>query len=212
LFQNLSSRNFVVYPMKWCVLFFVLFLFSCGKQFRFAGKGATADTSYIYRLPYPEGKSHLVVQGYNSRFSHRGRLGLDFKMRSGSPITAVRSGVVTALQEGNTKGGVSRKYYRQANSVTIRHSDGTMSFYGHLQHNGVVVNVGDTVQQGQLIARSGSTGYSALPHLHFSLWKPNATGRRTMLPTRFYTQKGVQYLRPGRWYKAPSQTSVAGLH
>jgi murein DD-endopeptidase MepM/ murein hydrolase activator NlpD len=65
-----------------------------------------------------------------------------------------------------------------------------------------VVIIGDTVQQGQVIARSGSTGYSLFPHLHFSAWQPSATGRRTMLPVRFRTKKGIRYLRPGRWYKA----------
>jgi murein DD-endopeptidase MepM/ murein hydrolase activator NlpD len=180
-----------------------VFLFSCGTQYRFATReAAAADSSYVYALPFPEGKSHLVVQGYNSRFSHRGRLGLDFKMKKGSPVAAARSGVVAALQESNTRGGIKRKYYRQANSVTVRHSDGTLSFYGHLQHNGVDVNIGDTVQQGQVIARSGSTGYSLFPHLHFSVWQPSATGRRMLLPVRFNTRKGIRYLRPGRWYRA----------
>jgi murein DD-endopeptidase MepM/ murein hydrolase activator NlpD len=185
---------------------------SCGRQFRFAATDeATTDTSYIYTLPYSKGTAHLLVQGYNSHFSHRGRLGLDFKMKKGSPVTAARSGVVASVEESHTKGGVSKSYYRQANFVSIRHSDGTLSFYGHLQHNGVLVNVGDTVRQGQVIARSGSTGYSAFPHLHFSLWRPTPSGRRALLPTRFYTQKGVQYLRPGHWYKAtPSQASLAG--
>ena len=136
-------------------------------------------------------------------------MGLDFKMKMGSPITAARSGVVVALQESNTKGGASSKYFRQANSVTIRHSDGTLSSYGHLKFNGVVVNVGDTVQQGQLIAYSGNTGYSALPHLHFSVFRNKATGGREMLPTRFYTRRGVQYLRPGRFYKAPQPPALA---
>lgn len=181
-----------------------LLFFSCGRQFRFATReAANKDTSYIYTLPYPEGASHLLVQGYNSQFSHRGRLGLDFKMKRGSPVTAARSGVIAALQESHTKGGINKKYYGQANSVTVQHSDGSRAFYGHLQHNGVLVNVGDTVRQGQVIAHSGSTGYSAFPHLHFSLWQPSASGRRRMLPARFHTKKGVQYLRPGRWYKRP---------
>jgi len=184
------------------LLFLTIFLFSCGKQFRFATSAeAAADTSYIYALPYPKGKTHLLVQGYNSRFSHRGRLGLDFKMKAGSPITAVRSGVVVGVEQSNTKGGPSRKYFSMANYVTVRHSDGSIANYGHLQHNGVVVKKGDTVQQGQVIAHSGSTGYSALPHLHLSLWLPTAAGRKP-LPARFRTRKGALYLRVGHWYKS----------
>lgn len=196
--------------MKWYVILIVIVFASCGRQFHFAATtAAEADTSFIYQLPYPSGRTHLMIQGYNSQFSHRGRLGLDFKMKTGSAILAARAGVVVALQEKHTKGGAKREYFRQANSVTIRHNDGTLSSYGHLKHNGVVVDIGDTVQQGQLIAYSGSTGYSALPHLHFSVFRNKPAGGREMLPTRFYTRKGIQYLRPGRWYRAPQQPALA---
>ena len=179
-----------------------LFLFSCGVQHHFAsGSEATADTSYVYALPYPKGKKYLLVQGYNSWFSHRGRLNLDFIMKKGSPVLAARGGVVVSVQESFTKGGRSRKYLRKGNYVTVRHDDGSQAYYGHLAHNGALVNVGDTVRQGQEIALSGSTGYSALPHLHFVVWGPTPKGR-SQLPTRFRTNKGIKYLRPGRWYKA----------
>lgn len=185
-------------------LFFVFTfsLYSCGRQFRFATTAeARKDTSYIYALPYPKGKTKYLIQGYNSRFSHRGRLALDFKMRRGSPVTAARSGVVTAMEQRATGGGLKKKYLHNGNFVIVRHSDGTQAYYGHLQHNGAAVNVSDTVQAGQVIAHSGSTGYSAFPHLHFIVWKPAATGRK-QVPTRFRTKKGIQYLRPGHWYKS----------
>lgn len=185
------------------IFLFLLLLFlgaSCGRQFRFtSSKEAETDTSYIYTLPYPKGKVHLLVQGYNSSFSHKGRLGLDFKMKSGSPVTAARDGVVVDVEEQFTKGGINKKYYRKSNHITVRHSDGTMAFYGHLRHNGAKVAVGDTVHIGQVIGYSGSTGYSLFPHLHFMVWNPSATGRK-QLPTRFHTKTGNQYLRPGRWY------------
>src|SRR6476620_4737091 len=91
-----------------------VFCFSCGKQFHFAASQTVADTSYIYTLPYPEGKSKLLVQGYNSQFSHRGRLGYDFKMKQGSPVTAARDGVVVSTEESFTKGGVNKKYFRKS--------------------------------------------------------------------------------------------------
>ena len=178
----------------------VFLLVSCGRQFHFtSSKEADTDTSYIYTLPYPKGKNLLLVQGYNSSFSHRGRLGLDFKMRSGSPVTAARDGIVVGTQENFTKGGINKKYYHKANYVIVRHSDGTQAYYGHLHHNGVAVAVGDTVHIGQVLAYSGSTGYSLFPHLHFMVWQPAATSRK-QVPTRFRTQKGDQYLRPGHWY------------
>jgi len=181
----------------------VILVSSCGRQYHMAaGEHADTDSSFVYTLPFPEGNKHLLVQGYNSWFSHKGRLGLDFKMKKGSPITAARGGVVVRVQEGFTKGGIHRKYYGKANSVIIRHEDGTQALYGHLKHNGALVQVGDTVRQGQLIAYSGSTGYSAFPHLHFSVWGPSPNGRRLLLPTRFHTRSGIKYLKPGKWYKA----------
>jgi murein DD-endopeptidase MepM/ murein hydrolase activator NlpD len=178
-------------------------LSSCGVQHHFAtSEEAEADTTYIYALPYPKGTSHLLIQGYNSKFSHRGRLGLDFKMKRGSPVTAARSGTVVNVQEGATKGGLKSKYLHNGNYVIIRHSDGSQAYYGHLQQNGVLVNIGDRVEQGQVIAKSGSTGYSAFPHLHFITWGQGRSGGRSQLPTRFNTRKGAKYLRPGRWYKS----------
>jgi murein DD-endopeptidase MepM/ murein hydrolase activator NlpD len=155
----------------------------------------------VYNLPYQKGKAYLLVQGYNSSFSHRGRLGLDFKMKRGTPVHAARNGVVSYMEERFSEGGVNKKYLRKANSIVIQHSDGSYAIYAHLQHNGASVERGDSIQTGQLIGYSGSVGYSAFPHLHFTVWKPGPKGR-IQLPTRFHTKKGVIYLRTGRWYRS----------
>jgi murein DD-endopeptidase MepM/ murein hydrolase activator NlpD len=183
-------------------LFILLLFASCGVQHRFPTKAeAAADTSHIYTLPYPKGVAHLLIQGYRSKFSHRGRLGLDFKMNKGSLITAARSGIVVRAVDSFSKGGLNKKYLGRANQIVIRHEDGSQAMYAHLRKGGALVKVGDTVQTGQPIARSGSVGYSAFPHLHFIVWGPTPRGR-TQLPTRFHTAKGIQYLRAGRWYRA----------
>ena len=188
---------------------FLLFLLlsalctSCGVQYKFANAElAQRDSSHVYALPYPSGVSRLVVQGYRSKLSHRNRLALDFKMKKGSPVTAAREGIVTRVEESFKKGGTSKKYYGKANVVVIRHADGSQAMYAHLQHNGALVNLGDSVKAGQLIARSGSTGYSALPHLHFIVWGPVPGGGRSQLPTRFRTKKGAAYLKPGKRYES----------
>jgi len=180
----------------------VLVLSSCGIQYKATGLQADVDSSPVYDLPFPAGTQRLLIQGYRSSFSHKGRLALDFKMKKGSPVTAAREGVVTRVEERYTKGGTSKKYLGKANVVVIRHEDGSQAMYAHLQHNGAVVNLGDTVKRGQLIAYSGSTGYSALPHLHFIVWGPVPGGGRSQLPTRFRTEKGDAYLKPGKRYKA----------
>jgi len=158
------------------------------------------DTSFVYALPYEKNTSHLIVQGYYSTHSHKNRVAIDFKMKRGTKITAARSGVVVRLKEDSHQGGLNKKYRQSANLVVIQHDDGTRAGYWHLQPNGVLVNIGDTVKQGQVIALSGKTGYSALPHLHFLVWK-NKNGQWQQIPTRFFTTKGPKYLRPCRNYE-----------
>lgn len=55
------------------------------------------------------------------------------------------------------------------NYVTIKHSNGEYSFYGHMIMGSVGVNIGDKVKQGQVIGKVGHTGMSNCPHLHFQL-------------------------------------------
>lgn len=166
------------------------------------------DSSYVYALPYDAGKSYLVVQGYFSSFSHRNRAAIDFKMKRGTTITAAREGVVVRLQKDNNLGGLNRRFRQYANYIVIEHEDGTRAGYWHLQKGGVLVAVGDTVRQGQPIGKSGQTGYSAFPHLHFFVWSGKGDAW-VQLPTRFHTRNGPRYLRPMRHYKSQLPEAAA---
>jgi murein DD-endopeptidase MepM/ murein hydrolase activator NlpD len=157
------------------------------------------DTSYVYALPYEEGKTFRVIQGYFSRFTHKERAALDFNMKRGTNITAAREGVVVRVKEDGTKGGLKKKFRSHGNNIVIQHPDGSRAGYWHLQHNGALVNVGDTVKKGQLIAISGKTGYAFTPHLHFLVWRSGG-GQWQQVPTRFQTNKGVLYLKGWKKY------------
>jgi len=159
------------------------------------------DTSVVYALPFESKKSHLIVQGYFGIFSHKERAALDFKMKRGTNILAVRDGVVIRVKEDGSKGGWSKKYRNEGNNIVIQHPDNSRSGYWHLQKDGALVKVGDTVRQGQVIGLSGKTGYAALPHLHFIVWKFDNGGRWQQIATRFQTSKGIKYLRPWKWYR-----------
>lgn len=162
------------------------------------------DTSFIYQLPFEAGKKRLIVQGYFGAFSHKERAALDFKMKKGTKVLAARDGVVIRLREDGNKGGLKKEYRQFGNFVIVQHADSSRSGYWHLQQNGVRVNVGDTVKQGQWIGISGNTGYTAFPHLHFIVWKSVPGSQWQQVPTRFQTQKGVRYLRAWKWYKRKS--------
>lgn len=160
-----------------------------------------ADSSYVYTLPFEHRKKVFLIQGYESMFSHKGERALDFKVKKGTKICAARGGVVTAVREDSDEGGLKPENLSDGNYIFIRHDDGSVANYWHLQKDGVLVAEGDTVVTGQVIGLSGNTGYSAFPHLHFEVQGYDASGRYTQLATRFYTQRGIIYLRPGRFYR-----------
>jgi murein DD-endopeptidase MepM/ murein hydrolase activator NlpD len=158
------------------------------------------DTSYVYGLPFDSSKSKLLVQGYFGQYSHKERAALDFKMKKGTKILAARDGIVTRVKEDGDKGGWNSKYRQYGNNIIIQHSDNSRSGYWHIQKDGALVNVGDTVRKGQVIALSGNTGYTAFPHLHFIVWT-SRNGQWQQVPTRFATSKGIKYLKPWKWYR-----------
>ena len=198
-----------LFQMKWLVLFILIGATGCAvsntperETVRLLLKGKLRDdTSYVYSLPYEPGKKHWIVQGYYGIFSHRDRAALDFVMPRGSKITAARDGVVTRVKEDGVKGGWNKKYRKEGNNVVIQHADGSRAGYWHLQHNGALVNLGDSVKKGQVIALSGKTGFTNTPHLHFIVWKSSKENWE-QIPTRFQTSKGIKYLRAWRSYKS----------
>jgi murein DD-endopeptidase MepM/ murein hydrolase activator NlpD len=163
-------------------------------------KKPAIDTSYVYSLPYEKGKSHLLIQGSNSKFSHRNEIALDFKMKTGTPVCAMRDGIVLEVKEDSDQGGLKRKYYALGNYILIRHRDDSFAWYFHLQKNGACIEVGDTVKVGQIVGRSGNSGYSAFPHLHVEVVVREGE-RYKQIPIRFRIRNGDHYLKPGHLYR-----------
>ena len=148
------------------------------------------DKDYAYHLPFEKGSSFTLYQGYNGKFSHQNENSLDFTMPIGTPITAVRDGIVIRLVENNTQNCPREECGKFNNYLIIYHSDGTFAEYTHLKKNGVLVNAGDKVTQGQVIASSGNTGYSSGPHLHLMVFL-DKTKKRETLPTKFKIGDGT---------------------
>jgi len=131
---------------------------------------AIHDPSYKYLLPYPRDKSHMLIQGNNSAFTHNlpnSKYAFDFDMPENSLISAARGGTVGFVSVNNKKGGDNEDYMQQANKIMICHDDGTVGVYAHLQHKGALVDIGEQVYAGEIIGFSGNTGFSTTPHLHF---------------------------------------------
>lgn len=83
--------------------------------------------------------------------------GVDWAVPTGTAVYASCGGTVAKAGWGSGYGYV----------VYINHEDGRQTRYGHLSK--VLVKVGQTVKQGEQIARSGNTGVSTGPHLHFEI-------------------------------------------
>lgn len=150
---------------------------------------------YIYDLPFMKGQRFRIEQGYLGRFTHQDENALDFNMPEGSEIHAARDGVVIAVVQNFTSSCLQEECKKMANYVLVYHSDGTIADYSHIQFNGVRVAVGDSIIKGDLIALSGSTGYTKGPHLHFVCFLPDFEKRRT-LTTLFRTGNGKSYRYP----------------
>ncbi len=161
----------------------------------------TEDTSHIYQLPFSPGIKSRVIQGYFSRFTHKHRAALDFRMRRGTAIRAAREGIVIRTKDDSNQGGWNKKYRPDANFIMVEHEDSSRASYRHLKYQGVIVNEGEKIKTGQLLGYSGKTGYTALAHLHFMV-SVFQEGRWVQIPTRFESNPETGYLKPWRRYKS----------
>ena len=84
-------------------------------------------------------------------------LGVDLAGRTGMAVTSIASGIVTWS-------GPNQGY---GNMVEISHGNGYITRYAHNKEN--LVNVGERVEKGQIIALMGSTGRSTGAHVHFEV-------------------------------------------
>jgi murein DD-endopeptidase MepM/ murein hydrolase activator NlpD len=118
-------------------------------------------------------------------------------------VLAARRGVVVRVKDDSNSGGSSMKYDPCNNYVLIRHDDGTLGHYCHLQKGGCPVAVGQSVEAGDLIAHSGNTGFSSGPHLHFCVLRTKDGRERESVPVKFRTAEaeGVTLL-SGHSYEA----------
>lgn len=167
------------------------------------------DNAHIYSLPYAPGAAFRVTQGYNGSYSHTGpeQYAIDWKMPAGTPVHAARDGVVVKIKDDSDKGGPDRKFENAANYILVRHADGSIANYAHLQKSGAKVILGQKVKAGDWIALSGNSGFSTGPHLHFAVFKTKNGSERESIPVKFRTlNAAAATLSEGQNYGAPAST------
>ena len=101
--------------------------------------------------------SATVTSRFGPRWG-RNHKGTDFGVSVGTSIKAAAAGTVTYA--GWNSGGYGYL-------VVISHGNGVQTYYGHC--SSIITKVGAKVNAGDLIAKSGNTGRSTGPHLHFEI-------------------------------------------
>jgi murein DD-endopeptidase MepM/ murein hydrolase activator NlpD len=104
--------------------------------------------------------------------------GADFPVATGTSVHAVTEGEVVSAGWGDSFGY----------EVVVRHPDGRYSQYAHL--SAISVTEGQPVSSGQRLGRSGSTGNSTGPHLHFEIRTAESFGS-DIDPLSYLRQHGV---------------------
>lgn len=140
------------------------------------------DPNAAYRLPWAAGVTYEVTQGPGGAVSHHtvwNSHAIDVSMPVGTTVLAARGGVVQDT-------GVVASGGRY---VRIKDASGLCQVYFHLSAS--TVQAGQVVPQGAPIARSGNSGHSSGPHLHFDLltcsdWHSAATMDTVEEGTSYY--------------------------
>lgn len=156
-------------------------------QYMLGDPNAAHEPQKPYLAPFAPGHSFPISQGFGGEFSHSlpdSEYAVDIAMPEGTPIHAARDGVVMDVANDFYGAGTEAKYMARANLIRILHDDGTMAVYAHLHLDSAQVSPGMRVSAGQFIARSGNTGFSTGPHLHFVVQK-NAGMRLVSVPFEF---------------------------
>ena len=139
---------------------------------------------------------------YNSGKYHGGH---DFNTASGTSVYAAMDGVVERVENHNTDNypwgqgpkNIPTFISAYGNSILINHSNTYYTVYAHLAPDSIMVNVGQTVKRGQMIAKVGSTGNSYEFHLHFQVESSlskyteydqySVSGHKVIDPTTLFT-------------------------
>ena len=126
---------------------------------------ANRNPSFANRdIPYSNPLGHIACVtspfGPRNLFGRTFHYGMDFNAVRGTPVYVPANGVVEWVCRGSKSCG---------NGLQIKHANGYSTRYCHF--DSLAVKTGDKVSAGCLIGKSGNTGQSTGPHLHYAVLK-----------------------------------------
>ncbi|MEV6666287.1 M23 family metallopeptidase [Streptomyces nigra] len=148
-----------------------------------AAKKAAAKKAVSWVAPVQKYSKSASFMQNGARWAHK-HSGQDFAVPTGTKVVAAHGG--TVVKAGGNGAGDGPAY---GNAIVIKHGNGTYSQYAHLSR--VEVKIGQVVKTGQEIAKSGNTGNSSGPHLHFEIRKTANYGS-AIDPVSFLKAKGLK--------------------
>jgi murein DD-endopeptidase MepM/ murein hydrolase activator NlpD len=128
------------------------------------------ETAVEYLPPFAWPVAGQVVDEDDGRPSPARSVGIDILTPKGTEVRASLAGTVIYAD---------RSLQTYGNLVLIRHEGGWVTVYGH--NDELYVNRGDPVGTGDVIARSGASGFTARPQLYFEIRK----GAEPVNPLRY---------------------------
>lgn len=110
---------------------------------------------------------------------------------AGVEILAAAGGTVTLVHDADFDRETALNFSNPGNRVFIDHGDGWVSQYFHLRRDSATVEVGQTVETGDVLGLVGSSGNSAAPHLHFEVQHLGSPVETFVAPEQYYVPSDV---------------------
>lgn len=125
----------------------------------------------LLQAPWPCGDTFTVSQGNDGAHTHFGKeqYAWDFALPVGTPVLAAADGTVAMVRDDSDRGGCGSSFGDDGNYVVIDHGDGSAALYLHLAQDSSPVQEGQPVRAGDLLGRTGLTGWVCGAHLHFQV-------------------------------------------
>ena len=144
------------------------------EQYKKAAAKLASQSTYVggkFMWPLPAANNVITCKwGYRTHpvtKKYKLHTGIDLRCSTGTNVYAANGGTVTTSGYSSAWG----------NYIIINHGGGYTTLYAHLSRRNV--SKGQTVKQGTIIGKSGNTGYSTGPHLHFEI-NQNGTSKNPL--------------------------------
>lgn len=153
----------------------------------------TTSSSSKLSMTYPVPSQTKITTAYGSA-GYAGHTGVDFACASNSKVVAAESGIVIISRDITSHSNCSCSYtgggyHSYGRYIVIMHdkknSSGDYVYTLYAHNSSRVVQEGQRVSKGQLIAYSGSTGNSTGPHCHFEVRTPGSGYECCVNPTPY---------------------------